>query len=83
MLMEQFTELSQDIVDAVGEITNMVCGGAKAEFQHAGLLFDMATPVVLTGKDIELSMLSRTEVISVPLTTAEGTFVIESSLGPR
>lgn len=51
MLMEEpKTTIDNDIVDAVGEITNMICGGAKAEFGKLGMSFNLATPTMVTGK---------------------------------
>ena len=39
MLGEEINELSGDIMDAVGELTNMISGGAKAELDERGIFF--------------------------------------------
>jgi len=80
MLGETFTEINKDVVDAVGEITNMICGGAKTEFAEMGLGIGMASPMMVTGKDIELSQLAKALTISMPFDTPEGRFVIEANL---
>lgn len=49
MLGEKPTEINSDITDMVGEITNMICGGAKLELANKGYEFDMATPLVVSG----------------------------------
>lgn len=42
MLMEaQKDAIDDDIIDAVGELTNMICGGAKAELSKLGLNFNL------------------------------------------
>lgn len=51
MLGERPAELDDDVSDMVGEIANMVCGGAKMALNDKGFDFDMATPVVVSGKD--------------------------------
>lgn len=83
MLGEQFTELNKDVVDAVGELTNMISGGAKAELYEYGYRFHMATPMIIVGKNVELSQLSKVPIIQIPFTTPEGEFVCEANLANR
>jgi chemotaxis protein CheX len=49
MLAEEITEITEEVSDMVGEMTNMVCGGAKAHLSEKGYQFEMATPVVVSG----------------------------------
>jgi len=49
MLGETVEEINEDVCDMVGEITNMVIGGAKKELATNHYNFDMATPVVVSG----------------------------------
>jgi chemotaxis protein CheX len=51
MVGESCTQLDDEVADMVGEITNMVAGGAKMELAENGYDFGMATPIVVTGKD--------------------------------
>ena len=83
MLGEEFKEVNNDVVDAVGELTNMISGGAKGELSEKGHKFDMATPIMVTGKDLEIKQLSDIPVITVPFTTDAGKFVIEANLAAR
>lgn len=80
MLGEEFTTLSQDVVDAVGELTNMVSGGAKKSLSEKGFAFDMALPVMIIGKDVAIVQFTKGPVITVPFETEKGRFVIEASL---
>ena len=82
MLMEKFESVTPDVVDAVGEITNMVSGGAKKELSEKGFMFQMATPIMITGKGVEIIQFSKAPVLQVPFTTPEGKFVIEANLAP-
>jgi len=80
MLMEPIkTEIDNDVIDAVGELTNMICGGAKAELSQLGHSFDLATPTMVVGKDIEISNYSQSPTIVIPLSTEHGDFVIEAN----
>lgn len=84
MLMEEpKAEIDHDIVDAVGEITNMICGGAKAEFGKMGLSFNLATPTMVTGKGVELHHRSDVPIIVLPFLTDCGTFVLEANLANK
>ena len=83
MLMEEFTALNKDVVDAVGEITNMITGGTKNLLSQQGYTINMATPLVMVGKNIELTQLAMTPVISIPFSTPAGSFVIEANLAKR
>lgn len=83
MLMEPFTQMSHEIVDAVGEITNMISGGTKKRLGEKGFSFDMATPVMLMGSNIEMTQLTRTPVLTIPFATEKGQFVLEANLAPR
>jgi len=80
MLMEQYDDVTDQVVDAVGEITNMICGGAKSELSRKGLVFGMATPMMLRGQNIEISQLSEGPLMSIPFQTQDGWFVVETNL---
>lgn len=82
MLMEEFTSITDVVTDAAGEITNMITGGTKKILSERGLNFNMATPMVITGKDIELTQLAKTPVLCIPFRTSAGSFVLEANLAP-
>jgi len=84
MLMEEpKATIDHDIVDAVGEITNMICGGAKAEFGKLGMSFNLATPTMVTGKGVEIHHHSDVPIIVLPFETDCGTFVLEANLASK
>lgn len=80
MLLEEFLTINQDVIDAVGEITNMICGGAKTALADQGLTFDLATPMVMTGNNVVMQQTSRSPVLTIPFSTPEGEFVVETNL---
>lgn len=80
MLYEEFSEVDHQVSDAVGEITNMICGGAKKELAEVGIKIVMATPITIVGEGIEIRELGSVPAISIPFTTEEGKFVVEASL---
>jgi chemotaxis protein CheX len=83
MLGEEVSGITPDVVDAVGELTNMICGGAKAILGERGYKFDMATPVMLVGENLELCQFSKSPVITIPFKVDCGEFVVEANLYPK
>ena len=75
--------INHEIVDAVGEITNMICGGAKAEFSLLGLNFNLATPTMVTCKGLEIHHHASEPIIVLPFQADCGTFVLEANLANK
>jgi chemotaxis protein CheX len=50
MLGETYTEINNDVGDAVGELTNQIYGSAKTTLNQLGYSFDMAIPTVIRGQ---------------------------------
>jgi chemotaxis protein CheX len=84
MLMEEPQEkINDEIVDAVGELTNMICGGAKAELAKLGLSFNLATPTMITGKGVEIHCRSDVPILVIPFETDFGQFVLEANMADK
>ena len=77
MLGEKPNSINEEITDLVGEITNMVTGGAKNLLSDKGYDFDMATPVVVSGKNHAISHKSKGKKILMPFTHPNGMAFIE------
>ncbi len=77
MLGDELTEIDHTVIDMVGEITNMVTGGAKSLLSEKGYRFDMAIPSVISGKNHVIHHKSKVPVILVPFHTDAGDFFVE------
>ena len=77
MLGEEVTEVNSTVPDLVGEITNMVTGGAKRLLSEQGYDFDMAIPAVVAGKNHRISHKSNGVKIMIPFSTLAGKFFVE------
>ena len=51
MLGEEPQEINDEVRDMVGEMTNMICGGAKNVLAEQDYHFEMATPVIVSGSN--------------------------------
>ncbi|MFT5758008.1 MAG: chemotaxis protein CheX [Alteromonadaceae bacterium] len=79
MVGEGPDEINDEITDLVGEITNMVTGGAKRMLSEKGFEFDMATPVVVSGKNHTINHKADGPIIIIPLNSPHGKAFIEFS----
>ncbi len=79
MLGDRPSEINEEVTDMVGEITNMVTGGAKNILGDKGYDFDMATPIVISGKDHTINHKCEGKTLVIPFTSDNGKAFIEVS----
>ncbi|WDD98341.1 MULTISPECIES: chemotaxis protein CheX [Thalassomonas] len=79
MVGEGPDEINEEITDLVGEITNMVTGGAKRMLSEKGIEFDMATPMVVSGNNHTIHHKAEGPVVIIPLNSPHGKAFIEFS----
>lgn len=77
MLGERPEKINEEVTDMVGEITNMVAGGAKNLLGDKGYEFDMATPVVVSGKDHTITHKCEGPKLIMPFSSDFGAAHIE------
>ncbi|MCZ4337588.1 chemotaxis protein CheX [Shewanella colwelliana] len=77
MLGEKPSSINEEVTDLVGEITNMVTGGAKNLLGDKGYEFEMATPIVVSGKGHTIAHKSDGKKIIMPFTSNWGNAYIE------
>lgn len=78
LLMCETLEIDTEVVDAVGELTNMVAGGAKAQLTEYHL--SISLPGVIKGAGHEVCFPSDVTPICVPFTCPWGALKIEVGL---
>ena len=81
MLRIETDVVDEMIEDLIGEMANMVAGGAKAIYDEQGIDFELTLPKVLTGENhpIKHSFIGTT--ILLPFTTNAGEFYVEACFG--
>jgi len=70
LLMEPFQSISDEVIDAVGEITNMVAGAAKKELSQYELYLGL--PTVIIGRDHTIAFPKNVRPICVEFETPWG-----------
>lgn len=77
MFGEPMMDISEEVKDAVGELTNMISGDARRRLEAVGILYQGAIPTVITGPGHEIRHVTKEPIISVPFETANGGFHLE------
>lgn len=77
MLGDDVQDIIQDAKDAVGELTNMISGQARAGLSQMGLTMQASTPTIIFGDGHTISHVSSGAVIAIPFTTEHGDFTVE------
>ncbi|WP_462324107.1 chemotaxis protein CheX [Desulfoplanes sp.] len=80
MLFENYTEINEEIADAVGELTNMISGQARSSLSEMGMTFQASTPSVVIGKGKSLEHIPSAPILSIPFSSDDGDLIVEISL---
>ncbi|MDR2643368.1 MAG: chemotaxis protein CheX [Planctomycetaceae bacterium] len=76
MLMDtDINEINDDVMDAVGEITNIVCGCAKAKLSQYSL--NITLPNVLYGENCRLHFPQNSHPIMIPFKCEWGQLALQ------
>ena len=79
MLGERPETINEEVTDMVGEITNMVTGGAKNMLGDKGYDFNMATPTIVSGKNHTINHQCESSTLIIPFTSEHGKAYIKVS----
>lgn len=80
MLGDDVLDMEQDMQDAVGEVTNMISGQARAAIAEHGVVLQGSTPSVVVGKGHQVHHMTKAIVMAIPFTTDGGEFTVEFCL---
>lgn len=74
-----FNKVDEDLMDALGEIANMIAGGAKTSMPDGGAV-KISMPRVLPAHAVQYP--PGIPVIVIPFDTTAGRFVVETAIAP-
>ena len=78
LLGERPDDIDPMAVDAVGEVTNMVAGEAKAQLEQFDIR--MTIPTVIVGKDVRIEFPSKVPPLCIPFDSPWGKIAVEVGL---
>jgi chemotaxis protein CheX len=80
MLGDNVEDLERDMVDAVGELTNIISGHARKSIASAGLSLSASNPSIVVGEKMEIEHKAKAAVIVIPFNMSGKSFVVEFCL---
>ncbi|MCX5806953.1 MAG: chemotaxis protein CheX [Proteobacteria bacterium] len=66
LIGDDHSDLDPEVIDAIGEITNITSGQARKEFEKSSINLKAAIPTVVVGKDVELNFICGLPIVSLP-----------------
>jgi chemotaxis protein CheX len=73
----EVNEVTEEVKDAVGEMTNMICGDARRRLEAEDISLQAGTPTVVAGQNHSVTHINTGPMLAVPFTTDKGKFVVE------
>ncbi len=73
----EVTDITEEVKDAVGEMTNMICGDARRRLEAAGISLQAGTPTVVAGHEHSISHIHTGPCLAMPFETPNGNFTVE------
>lgn len=77
MTGEPLEKVTENNIDLVGELANIILGQAKVELNKLGFAIQMAIPSCIWGKDHKIKHYGGSACVVIPFETLEGTFYTE------
>jgi chemotaxis protein CheX len=78
LLLQRPPEINSDVTDTIGELVNIVAGGAKAKLER--LQMRVGLPTVVTGRSHCIEFPSRVTPICIPFDSDWGAVTVEVGL---
>ena len=82
LLMAEYDSVNEDVLDAVGELTNMIIGNFKDEAEPYLGTLALNTPTVVYGRNFRARSLAGTRWTTVPLQTEYGMVSVKVCMAP-
>ena len=70
LMHQEFTEVNEEIIDGMGELTNIISGRARYELEKENIHLYAHVPIVFFGKSAEVDYITKAAVVSVPFNFA-------------
>ncbi|MGD8566756.1 MAG: chemotaxis protein CheX [Gammaproteobacteria bacterium] len=77
MLRMETDTIDEMVRDLVGEIANMMAGGAKAKLQEQGMDFELTFPSVIVDDEKNIIHNNDASTVILPFVTDSGEFFVE------
>ena len=82
LLMSEFAAVDQEVLDAMGELTNMIIGNFKNSMEDTTGPLGLSIPVVIYGHNFTASSAHAADWVVVPFTCSEGHLEVKVCMSP-
>jgi len=66
LMGDERSDMDPEVVDAIGELTNIISGQARKELESSGVNLKASIPTVVVGLAVALHFMSSAPIISLP-----------------
>jgi chemotaxis protein CheX len=66
LIGDECSSVTPDVVDAIGELTNIISGQARKEFEKAGINLKASIPMVVVGHAVEMNFITTIPIVQLP-----------------
>ena len=66
LMGDEASSICPEVVDAIGELTNIVSGQARKQFENEGVNLKASIPMVVVGNGVETNFITNIPIISLP-----------------
>ncbi len=77
MLFDEVDEVNEDVLDAMGEMANMLAGNMKTALSNNGKDIELSIPSAVSGEKYSLDIKDSGEHLVVPFTSDIGSFEVQ------
>lgn len=82
LLMQEFAGVDEEVLDAIGEVTNMVLGNVKTALEEELGPMGLSIPTVIFGRNFTTRSVGKSQWTVVPFRCAGETVEIQVCLAP-
>jgi chemotaxis protein CheX len=68
MVGEEAQTITPEVIDCIGELTNIISGQARVQIEKLGYKLSAALPTVIVGEKVEISFITKVPVVVLPFT---------------
>jgi chemotaxis protein CheX len=83
LLMTPYNAVSEDVLDAVAEVTNMIIGNVKTALESRLGAMGLSTPTVIYGRNFQTRSSGSQEWTVVPFTLGEDRMCVQVCIAPN
>jgi chemotaxis protein CheX len=72
MVGEEAQSITPEVIDCIGELTNIISGQARVHIEKLGFKLSAALPTVIVGEKVEIAFITKVPVVVLPFTFDAG-----------